>query len=70
MSKPNHKSSLTTYRIVRQSELTAEQLQILRAASRRMILERLAALIGGGAVSVSQVQARYGALMSEVARDT
>ena len=68
MSKPNHKSSLTTYRIVHQSELTAEQLQILRAASRRMILERLAALIGEGTVSVSQVQAKYGALMSEVGR--
>ena len=66
MSKPNHKSSLTTYQIVRQSELTTEQLQILRTASRRMILERLATLIGEGAVSVSQVQAKYGALMSKI----
>ena len=66
MSKSTHKSSLTTYRIIHPSELTAEQIQILRTTSRQRVVERLEALIGNGKVTVSQIQARYGALMSEV----
>jgi len=59
-------SSVGSYRIIRQSELTEEQLQILRRAGRERVLERLCALVGEGRVSLSVVQARYGALMSEV----
>jgi len=65
----NHKklpASLGTYRIIRKSELTPEQRNMLKAAGSQHIMERLCALIGDGKVSVSQVQERYGALMREV----
>ena len=67
----NHKklpASLGTYRVIRQSELTPEQQDVLRKASTKHVLERLCALIGEGQVSVSQAQAKYGALMKLVGK--
>jgi hypothetical protein len=55
-----------TYRIIRPSELTEEQRQILSIVSQRRVIERIAHLIGDGQLAVSQVQARYGALMGHV----
>lgn len=55
-----------TYRIIRPSELTEEQRAVLRQVSRTRVVERLAALIGDGRLSVSQVQRRYGALIGHV----
>lgn len=63
-------ASIGSYRIIKRSELTPEQLAVLRAASAQRIRERLAVLIGDGKVSVSQVQARYRDLISEVGRGT
>jgi hypothetical protein len=59
-------SSIGVYRIIPRKELTPEQLATLRAASAQRVRERLVALIGDGRVSVSQVQAKYGALLAEV----
>lgn len=54
-----------TYRVIRPGELTDEQRAILRLAGRERIQERLCVLIGNGRLRVSQVQEKYGALMSE-----
>lgn len=59
--------SLGEYRIIRPAELTDEQRAVLRLAGRERVQERLCALIGEGKLSVSQVQAKYGALMGESA---
>jgi len=59
-------AAIGTYRIIKGSELTDAQRAILRVAGRERVVARICALIGDGKVAVSQVQARYGALMSEV----
>lgn len=46
--------------------VTEEQRAVLRQVSRTRVVERLAALIGDGRLSVSQVQRRYGALIGHV----
>jgi len=56
-----------TYWIIRPAELTDDQRAILRLAGRKRIQERLCALIGDGKLSLSRVQAKYGALLAEVA---
>jgi hypothetical protein len=56
-----------TYRIIRAAELTDEQRAVLRLAGRERVLERLCVLVGEGRVSLSKVQAKYGALLAEVA---
>jgi hypothetical protein len=60
--------SVKHLQIVPPSAFTDEQRAQLRAASRAAVLESLARLIGDGKVTVSQVQAQYGALMMEVGR--
>lgn len=65
-SKKSLPPSIGSYRVIRMSELTDEQRNMLKAAGSKHVLERLCALIGDGKVSVTQVQARYGALMREV----
>lgn len=62
-------SSVGTYRIVKKDELTVEQLATLRAVRRDRVEERIRELVGSGKVAVSQVAARYHALMDEVERD-
>jgi hypothetical protein len=59
-------ASTGTYRIINKVELSEEQRNVLKVAGSQHVLERLCALIGDGKVSVTQVQARYGALMREV----
>ena len=54
------------YRIVRESELTEDQLRILKLAGRERVLERLHTLLGEGRLSASQVLKKYGTLMSKV----
>lgn len=66
MSKHHSKQSTKCYQIIHPSELTAEQLQILKSVSRQRVLGRLVCLIGDGKITVSQVQANYGALMNQV----
>jgi hypothetical protein len=68
MSRKLLPATIGVYRIILPKELTPEQLAVLRAASAQRIRERLCVLIGDGRVSVSQVQASYGALMAEVGR--
>lgn len=59
-------SSIGSYRIIRSSELSPEQLNVLRRVSRERVTERLCKLIGDGRLSVSQIQAKYPTLMSLV----
>lgn len=54
-----------TYRVIRPSELTAEQRDVLRRAGRERVHERLVHLLGEGKVSASVLAARYGTLMRE-----
>jgi hypothetical protein len=61
-------ASIGVYRIIAQKEFTPEQLAVLRSASAQRVRERLCVLIGDGKVTVSQVQARYGALIGECGR--
>jgi hypothetical protein len=58
-------SSAGTYKIIRRNNLTIEDVAKLRSVGRQQILDRLAALIGEGKVSVSQVQEQYASLMAE-----
>lgn len=57
-----------TYRIVNRNEFTSEQLAVLRNVSRERIIERVCVLLGEGKLAFSQVQARYGKIMSVVGR--
>lgn len=57
---------LGTYRIIKPHELTEEERSILRRAGRSRVQARVCELIAAGKLSASQVQARYGALMSEI----
>ena len=63
-----HMSDVGTYRIVKHSEFSTEQLNVLKLASRERVIERLWVLLGDGKLSLSQVQARYGQLMHQVGR--
>jgi len=62
-------ASIGKYRIIKQEELTVEQLATLRAVGRERVEARLRALVGEGRVAASRVVARYGDLMNEVEHD-
>jgi hypothetical protein len=60
------RDDIKAYRVIEERELTADEREVLRKVSRRRVRESLERLLGGGKVSLSAVQAEYGALMSEV----
>lgn len=61
-------TDVAIYRQIHQSELTSEQLRILRNVSRERITERVCVLLGEGKLALSQVQAKYGKIMNIVGR--
>ena len=61
-------TDVSIYRQIHQSELTSEQLRILRNVSRERITERVCVLLGEGKLALSQVQAKYGKIMNIVGR--
>jgi hypothetical protein len=61
-------TDVVIYRQIHQSELTSEQLRILRNVSRERITERVCVLLGEGKLALSQVQAKYGKIMNIVGR--
>lgn len=62
------RDEIRSYRVIEARELTDDELAVLRKVSRRRVLESLERLLGGGAVTLAMVQAKYGALMSVVGR--